>query len=164
MLPGRFAPGKEIRDPLYRRTGEPQNRSGFVRKISPSPGFDPPTVEPVASRYTADAVPATYETNYHRVCIQRRSSNRKNALYICSLERGCDSVWRLEMDRACLLGCRRPVRSGKFKQLYDAFYVPEYNCVLIQLLLSTGPCHPFSMYCFHPLYTKLHLGNNNVYF
>jgi len=32
--------------------GEPQGRSGQVRKISPAPGFDPRTVQPVKSRYT----------------------------------------------------------------------------------------------------------------
>ena len=30
----------------------PQGRSGQVRKISPLPGFDPRTVQPVTSRYT----------------------------------------------------------------------------------------------------------------
>ena len=50
--PGRFTPGKETRYPLYRRLGGPQGRSGRVRKISPTPGFDPQTVQPVASRYT----------------------------------------------------------------------------------------------------------------
>jgi hypothetical protein len=44
-------PGK-TRYLLYRRLGGPQSRSGRVRKISPSPGFDPHTVQPVASRYT----------------------------------------------------------------------------------------------------------------
>ena len=38
--------------PLYRRLGGPQGWSGQVRKISPPPGFDPRTVQPVASRYT----------------------------------------------------------------------------------------------------------------
>jgi hypothetical protein len=38
--------------PLYRRLGGPQGRSRQVRKISPPPGFDPRTVQPVASRYT----------------------------------------------------------------------------------------------------------------
>ena len=35
--------------PLYRRLGGPQSRSGRVRNISPPPGFDPRTVQPVAS-------------------------------------------------------------------------------------------------------------------
>ena len=34
----------------------PQGRSGQVRKISPSPGFDSRTVQPVASRYTDYAI------------------------------------------------------------------------------------------------------------
>ena len=33
---------------MYRRMGGPQGRSGRVRKISPPPGFDPRTVQPVA--------------------------------------------------------------------------------------------------------------------
>jgi hypothetical protein len=44
--PGRFIPEKEIRCPLYRRLGEPQGRSGRLRKISPPPVFDPRTVLP----------------------------------------------------------------------------------------------------------------------
>ena len=50
--PGRFTPAKETRYPLYRSVSGPQGRSGRVRKISPPPGFDPWTVQPVASRYT----------------------------------------------------------------------------------------------------------------
>ena len=38
--------------PLFRRPGEPQDRSGRLQKISPPPGFDPRTVHPVASCYT----------------------------------------------------------------------------------------------------------------
>jgi hypothetical protein len=52
-------PGK-TRYPLYRRLGGPQGRSGRARKISPPPGFDPRTVQPVASRYTDYAVPADH--------------------------------------------------------------------------------------------------------
>jgi len=33
---------------LYRKLGEPQGRSGQVRKILPPPGVDPWTVQPVA--------------------------------------------------------------------------------------------------------------------
>ena len=49
--PAALLPGK-TRYPLYRRMGRPQDRSGRVRKISPQPGFDARTVQPVASRYT----------------------------------------------------------------------------------------------------------------
>jgi hypothetical protein len=51
------------RYPLYRRLGGPQSRCGQVRKISPSPGFDPRTVQPVASRYTDCAIPAPPNTS-----------------------------------------------------------------------------------------------------
>ena len=50
--PGRSLPPGKTRYPLYRRLGVPQGRSGQVRKISPPPGFDPRTVQPLASRYT----------------------------------------------------------------------------------------------------------------
>ena len=44
--PAAFPPGK-TRYPLYRRLGGPQGRYGRVQKISPSPGFDHRTVQPV---------------------------------------------------------------------------------------------------------------------
>ena len=49
-------PGK-TRYPLYRRLGGPQDRSGRVRKISAPSGFDPPIVQPIASRFTNWANP-----------------------------------------------------------------------------------------------------------
>jgi len=55
--PAALAPGK-TRYPLYRRLGGPQGRSGQVRKIWSPPGFDPRTVQPVASRYTDYVIPA----------------------------------------------------------------------------------------------------------
>jgi len=51
-LPARSLPPGKTRYPLYRRLGGPQGRSGQVRKISLPPGFDPRTVQPVASHYT----------------------------------------------------------------------------------------------------------------
>jgi hypothetical protein len=49
--PAALPPGK-TRYPLYRRLGGPQGRSGWARKISHLPEFDPRTVYPVASSYT----------------------------------------------------------------------------------------------------------------
>ena len=51
-------PPAKTRYPMYRGLGGPHNRCGQVRKISPPPGFDPRTVQPVASRYTDWAIPA----------------------------------------------------------------------------------------------------------
>ena len=56
QTPAALTPGK-TRCPLYRGLWMPQVRSGRVRKISPSPGFDPRTVQPVASRYTDCDIP-----------------------------------------------------------------------------------------------------------
>jgi len=44
-------PLEETRYPLYRRLSETEGRSGRVRKISPTPEFDPRTAQPVAIRY-----------------------------------------------------------------------------------------------------------------
>ena len=52
VTPGRSLPPGKTRCQLYRRLGGPQGRSEQVRKISPPPGFDPRTVQPVASRNT----------------------------------------------------------------------------------------------------------------
>jgi len=55
--PGRFTPGKDP-IPLYRRLDEAQGRYRRVRKILPSPGLDPRTVQLVASLHTDWAIPA----------------------------------------------------------------------------------------------------------
>ena len=46
-----FTPGKDP-VPIVIRLGGPQGRSEQVREILPPPGFDPRTVQAVASRYT----------------------------------------------------------------------------------------------------------------
>jgi len=50
--PSHTLPLGKTRYPLYRRLGGPQGRSGEVRKISPPPGFDPQTIQPIGSCYT----------------------------------------------------------------------------------------------------------------
>ena len=56
--PDTLTPG-QTRYPVYRRMGGPQGRSRRVWKISPPPGFDIRTVQPVASRYTDWPISAT---------------------------------------------------------------------------------------------------------
>ena len=53
-------PGK-TRYPLYRRLDGPHVRSGRVRKISPPPGLDPRTFQPVACRYADYVIPANVQ-------------------------------------------------------------------------------------------------------
>ena len=64
--PGRSLPPGNNRYPLCRRLGGSQGRSEQVRKILPPPGFDPRTVQPVASRYT-DYVTRPTRTIYSRI-------------------------------------------------------------------------------------------------
>jgi hypothetical protein len=52
--PSHFIPGK---DPVRRRPGGPEGQSGWVGKISPPPGFNPLTVQPIASCYTVCDIP-----------------------------------------------------------------------------------------------------------
>ena len=52
--------------PLYRRLGVHESLSGRLRKISPSPGSDPRTVQPVASLYTDSVIP-THDRQDHNV-------------------------------------------------------------------------------------------------
>ena len=47
---------------LHWKMGRPEGSSGRVRKISPAPGFDPPTVHPVASCYTDWVIAVRQET------------------------------------------------------------------------------------------------------
>jgi hypothetical protein len=53
--PAALPPGKTYY-PLYSKLGEHQGRCGQVRKISPPPGFDPRTDQPVARRYSDWAI------------------------------------------------------------------------------------------------------------
>jgi hypothetical protein len=54
--------------PLYRRLGEPQGPSWLVRKVSPPPRFDTPTVQPVASRYTDYAEITVFKPRSCNIC------------------------------------------------------------------------------------------------
>jgi len=64
--PDRFTPGKETRFALFWRLSGPQDRSGrgvgdeggVGEGISPVPGFDPWTSEPVGICYTDCFIPA----------------------------------------------------------------------------------------------------------
>jgi hypothetical protein len=53
-------PSGMTRYTLYRRLSRPLGQSKRVLKISPPPGFDPRTVQLVASRYTDYAIPAPF--------------------------------------------------------------------------------------------------------
>jgi hypothetical protein len=96
--PGRFTPGKETRYPFYRRLGGPQGRSGRVRKISPPRGFDPRTVQPVASRYTDYAIPAhiiLQERSEMKISLNMNGKVRDCTKTLNLIERQCCYMWIL---------------------------------------------------------------------
>ena len=72
--PDRSLPLGKTRYPLCRRLGGHQGCSGLVPKISPPPGFDPWTVQPVASRYTDYATRPT-EVGYGILLINPLTPN-----------------------------------------------------------------------------------------
>ena len=56
--PGRFTAGKSPRIPQYRRLGGPQGGFRLSGRQNRLPlGYEPRTVQPVASRYAAYAIP-----------------------------------------------------------------------------------------------------------
>jgi hypothetical protein len=97
--PGRSLPPGKTRYPLYRRLGGPQGRSGQVRIISPPPGFDPRTVQPVASRYTDYATRPT----------DRKGSNpnaNQSIIFADGHESCSPTSCTYCLDTACLVGHR----------------------------------------------------------
>jgi len=75
--PAALPPGR-TRYPLNRRLGGPQARSRRVRKMSPTLGFDPWTVQPVASRYADWIIPAHKHVGNHHII--KLHSLKQNAL------------------------------------------------------------------------------------
>jgi len=77
--PGRSLPPGKTWYPLYRRLGGPQGPSGQVRKISRPPGFDPRTVQPVASRYS-DWATRTAHNHKHKWKIRMKVFDKSHVV------------------------------------------------------------------------------------
>ena len=68
-------PSGKTQYPLYRRLGGPQSRSGQVQKISPPPGFDARTVQPVASRYNDYAMRLPPDTLFWNKAVENNAGH-----------------------------------------------------------------------------------------
>jgi hypothetical protein len=69
------------------------------------------------------------------------------------------------MDRACLLGCRRPERSGKFRHYTTHFTCLNTIACLFSFYSQQGHVtHSVCNASTYPLFTNLHFGPSNVYF
>ena len=133
--PAALPPGK-TRYPLYRRLGGPRGRSGRVRKISPSPGFDPRTVQPVASRYTDWANPApalkcrhqhsrnVYTYTPRSILHVTADANSKPHTFTCIGPTACCKV-RRHSPRNGRFGDRTPVRANLYRFSPDLLRGPR---------------------------------------
>ena len=131
--PGRYLPSRKTRYPLYRRLGGPQGRSGQVRKISPPPGFDPPTVQARSqSLYPATLPGPPHDSNLDQNTIRIWNSCSK-----------CHYVWFTFMhvqrtitdvsavlSLCCLLplsnaiyGCTQPAEDVLFSSISERLHV-----------------------------------------
>jgi hypothetical protein len=101
--PGCFTPGK-TQYALDRRLGGLQGRSGRVQ-ISPTPGFDTRTVQPVASRYTDWAVPAVNNCVSILVSVNRHQNHYPCAscfvicvLFFCAILGSIAKLWKVTIN------------------------------------------------------------------
>jgi hypothetical protein len=97
-LSSRFTPGKDSLYPLHRKLCEPRGSSGCMRKISPPPGFDPQTAQPVTSHYTDLAIPAHDTGVYlHIFLILALDGSECNSVLLPTLVE--EQMLRYRMDR-----------------------------------------------------------------
>jgi hypothetical protein len=89
--PGRFTPGKDP-VPIVQEAGWAPGRSGRVRKISPSPGFDSRTVQSVVSRYTDRATRPTLNECTVRLILQ---SEQLQAQVNLATLGWCQNAWKV---------------------------------------------------------------------
>ena len=96
--PADLSPGK-TRYPFYRRLSGPHSRSGRVRKNSSQPGFDPRTVQPLASSYTDCAIPALKGLPLHTftaVTIRRQARSEDLCLRVLKINNSIDTFLKLK--------------------------------------------------------------------
>ena len=120
--PAALYPREKTWYPLYRMLDGPQGRSGQVRKISPSPGFDSQTVQPVARRCTHYATRPTV-AGYRYVFVSFFVLQKRKQIL-----KPWSEVWRKWW--LCLAVDMRSKFSIKFKEL-------EQNCVISVTVLRT---------------------------
>jgi len=91
---------------LCRSLGGYQNQSGQVWKISPPPGLDPRTVQPVASLYTDWAIPALFDSiRYEIQCVPLATEPGISLIILTpmkilqrNLKRITCGVWEMKMN------------------------------------------------------------------
>jgi hypothetical protein len=137
--PGRTLPPGKTWYPLYRRLGGPQGRSGQVQKISPPPGFDPRTVQPVVSHYT-DWATGTTKTFFVYMEIQMPYDLHYTEFDIhgfCFSLTGCKPYGLLLFNIVCT------VHDAKFKsipRIMEQFEGNKFNWYKDTLMMALKDC------------------------
>jgi hypothetical protein len=128
--PAASPPGK-TRYSLCRRLGGPQGRSGRVRNISPPPGFDPRTVQTIASCYTDWATRPTKSLHKWRIFCFRMFiafSHLSGQTYVYAVQ--CSHVHkRVQIHFSIGLAIQGRLASG-------AFHSTENKYMLLIRLIS----------------------------
>jgi hypothetical protein len=144
-LPDCFTPGKETRYPSHRRLDGPQDRSGRVRNISPSPAFDPRNVNPVTSRYTDWDIPAPLKSGYYGgICWKARKKPYKT-LSILHVHQNCYQLSQSARRKVLQTNAVKLANVLIAKKVHEvlvsfARVVPQSMCPCGGLLLRvTGP-------------------------
>jgi hypothetical protein len=81
----RFTSGKETRYPLHRKLGGPEGGPGRVRNISHPPGFDPRTVQSVASPSELSQPKINKQTKKQTLRYQERQITDKRRSVWCEI-------------------------------------------------------------------------------
>ena len=159
--PADLPPGK-TRYPLYRRLGRPHGRSGRVRKISPPPGFDPRTVQPVASRYIDWAIPALnrkheIQCNSGTFVVENYVENKKCTkslgifisrflgVEVPSVSTRCRLVTRLRKKKNKFL-VRQQARTNMtcYCKRNIRWYLTDFRSVLNRVYTQVQNCKPYT--------------------
>ena len=114
------------------------SRAGLdqVRKISPPPGFDPRTVQPVASRYTDYATRPTFQEWYPN---NARNYGLPDMISFCGLSPIVVIIQLVLTLTACVCVCYRAcVPPGGFQNIYF-FQFMDWAKRSVRLRI-TGPC------------------------
>ena len=98
-VPAALPPGK-TRYPSYRTLGGPEGRSGRVQKLSPVPGFDPRTVQPVTSNVTnhKDTYPINHSINQP---INHKTHTHTNSSFHVTLSMAHDVTLSMYLHKIC---------------------------------------------------------------
>ena len=123
-------PGKETRYLLYKKLGGPHGRSGRVRKISTTQGFDPRTVQPVASPYT------DYSRTQDRQCTYNVTLRRHRTTIVAA-----EKKWVLHNPIGCICSLSYPARNAHAPYDHVAWPAVQHFFNIISQTLRFPP-HP----------------------